>query len=169
MPKLGTVLKLGVAVAVIGYMVGDQGANLGAAAPSVPSANTTAAGIPANYARLYRRAGSTCPHLDWALLAAIGKVETNHGRSQLPGVSSGSNSAGAQGPMQFLPATFAGVRARHPAVGGNVYNPAHAIPAAAHMLCDNGVRDGRIYDAVFSYNHAGWYVDKVQAQAAAYR
>lgn len=34
--------------------------------------------------------------LDWAVLAAIGKVETNHGRLNAPGVHSGANSAGAQ-------------------------------------------------------------------------
>lgn len=164
-----TPLKVVVFVALVGAASGTVPASLGAAAVPGPSGTKTAAGIPTNYARLYHRAGSTCPHLDWALLAAIGKVETNHGRAQLPGVSSGSNYAGAQGPMQFLPATFAGVRARHPAVGPNVYNPAHAIPAAAHLLCDNGVREGRVYDAIFSYNHADWYVDKVQAQAAAYR
>jgi hypothetical protein len=150
------------AVAVVGYLVGPD---LGAPAPEAAATG----GIPADYQVLYRGAGSTCPHLDWALLAAIGKVETNHGRSPLPGVSSGANSAGARGPMQFLPATYAAVRARHPEVGPNVYDPRHAIPAAAHLLCDNGVRDGRIRDAVWSYNHADWYVDKVLTQAAAYR
>jgi Transglycosylase SLT domain len=163
MPRLWTVVKIGAVVAVIGCATGTVPAALSSADPSTTE---TAAGIPTNYAAMYHRSGHTCPHLDWALLAAIGKVESNHGRdpnSRVP------NSAGARGPMQFLPATFDGVRARHPGVGPNVYNPAHAIPAAAHMLCDNGVRSGQVYSAVWSYNHADWYVRKVQAQAAAYR
>lgn len=127
------------------------------------------ADIPAAYLKHYRAAADTCPKLDWSLLAGIGKVETNHGRLKAPGVRSGANFAGAKGPMQFLGPTFAGVRARHPDVGSDVYDPAHAIPAAAHYLCDSGLKNGDTYRAVFAYNHAGWYVAKVQAQALAYR
>jgi hypothetical protein len=48
--------------------------------------------------------------------------------------------------------------------------PNDAIYAAAFYLCDNGARDGRdIRAAIFAYNHANWYVDKVLAQAALYR
>lgn len=162
------------AVAVLGYLT-DPGAGAGAHADANarhgaarPSARTVG-DIPANYLALYKNHGHTCRHLDWALLAAVGKVETNHGRSTLPGVSSGANSANARGPMQFLPATFAGVRARHHDVGGDIYDPADAIPAAAHYLCDSGVARGDVRAAVFSYNHAGWYVDKVLAQADIYR
>lgn len=155
--KVGAVL---VAVAAIGYLTGG---------PEVAPSTAAVGDIPADYLTLYQGVGATCPHLDWALLAAVGKVETDHGRSPLPGVHSGANYAGAQGPMQFMPATFAGVRRRHPDVGPDVHDPAHAIPAAAYLLCDNGVRDGRIRDAVWSYNHADWYVDKVLAQATEYR
>ncbi len=61
------------------------------------------ADIPADYLVLYEQAGARFG-LDWPVLAAVGKVETNHGRN-----ASGCapNSAGARGPMQFLPATFA--------------------------------------------------------------
>ncbi len=55
--------------------------------------------IPPNYLALYRSAADTCPGLPWSVLAAIGKVETNHGRLQAPGVTSGANFAGAAGPM----------------------------------------------------------------------
>jgi hypothetical protein len=51
--------------------------------------------IPPDYLALYRAAAGVCPGLDWSILAAIGKIETDHGRSTLPGVSSGENSAGA--------------------------------------------------------------------------
>lgn len=127
------------------------------------------ADIPAEYLREYRAAADTCPRLNWSLLAAIGKVETDHGRVNLPGVTSGTNHAGAAGPMQFLAPTFAAVRDRHREVGGDVYDPADAIPAAAHYLCDSGLRRGNQYAAIYAYNHADWYVAKVRAQAAKYR
>ncbi|MFI5068099.1 MAG: NlpC/P60 family protein [Streptosporangiales bacterium] len=63
--------------------------------------------IPAGYLAWYMSAAQTCPGLPWSVLAGIGKVESDHGRSSLPGVRAESNSAGAEGPMQFLPATFA--------------------------------------------------------------
>ncbi|MCP2249451.1 C40 family peptidase [Lentzea aerocolonigenes] len=130
------------------------------------------ADIPADYLTLYRQATSVCPGLDWSILAAIGKVETNHGRSPLPGVSSGENYAGAGGPMQFLQSTFDGVVARHSLPPGGAtppsrYNPHDAIYAAAYYLCDSGApKDLR--KAIFAYNHADWYVDEVLAQAKKY-
>lgn len=127
------------------------------------------ADIPTDYLREYTDAADTCPHLHWSLLAAIGKVETDHGRAKLPGVATGQNFAGARGPMQFLAPTFAAVRGRHPEVGGDVYDPDDAIAAAAHYLCDSGLRDGNVYRAIFTYNRADWYVAKVRAQAARYR
>jgi hypothetical protein len=127
------------------------------------------ADIPPRYLALYRAAADTCTQLEWSLLAGIGKVETDHGRTPLPGVRSGANAAGAMGPMQFLGPTFAAVRARHPEVGSDVYDPRHAIPATAHYLCDSGLRGGNEYAAIFAYNHADWYVAKVRAQAARYR
>jgi hypothetical protein len=57
--------------------------------------------VPPNYLAIYRSAADTCPGLPWSVLAAIGKVETNHGRLQAPGVTSGANFAGAAGPMQI--------------------------------------------------------------------
>jgi hypothetical protein len=61
---------------------------------SQPSA-TALADIPPDYLALYRAAAGECRGLDWSILAAIGKIESNHGRSTLPGVSSGENFAGA--------------------------------------------------------------------------
>lgn len=139
------------------------------AEPTGHAGPSSVADIPAAYLTQYKAAGNTCGHLDWALLAGIGKVETNHGRSNLPGVHSGSNSAGAAGPMQFIRSTFASVRARHSDVGSDIYAPGDAIPAAAHYLCDSGLSGGNEYRAIYHYNHAGWYVDKVRAQAKRYR
>lgn len=133
------------------------------------------ADIPARYLSLYANAATTCPGLDWPVLAAVGKVETDHGRSPLPGVRSGANSAGARGPMQFLLPTFTNVVARHPALrrgprDPSPYDPDDAIPAAAAYLCDSGARNGaNITRALWTYNHDNAYVAQVLAQADEYR
>jgi cell wall-associated NlpC family hydrolase len=139
---------------------------------SQPSA-TALADIPANYLALYRAAAGVCPGLDWPILAAIGKIETDHGRSTLPGVSSGENAAHAAGPMQFLQPSCGGVLARHQLPPGGAappsrYNTHDAIYAAAFYLCDNGVSRGDVRAAIFSYNHANWYVQEVLDQAKKY-
>jgi cell wall-associated NlpC family hydrolase len=131
------------------------------------------ADIPADYLALYRAAAGVCPGLDWSILAAIGKIETDHGRSTLPGVSSGENSAGAGGSMQFLQATFDGVVARHPLPAGGAsppsrYNSHDAIYAAAFYLCDSGAGRGDLHSAIFAYNHAEWYVQEALDQATKY-
>ncbi|MEU7205416.1 NlpC/P60 family protein [Streptomyces sp. NPDC045470] len=125
--------------------------------------------IPPQMLALYQRAAPTCPGLDWSVLAAIGKVETDHGRH--PTMRS---SAGAVGPMQFLPSTFQQYARPVPPGGKNPptpWDPTDAVYAAARMLCANGAKartsDG-LYRAVYSYNHADWYVRKVLAQAKAY-
>jgi hypothetical protein len=108
------------------------------------------------------------------VLAAIGKVETNHGRLQAPGVTSGANFAGAAGPMQIGIGGKAGNTWGAYAVdadggGADVYNPADAIFTAARYLCRNGGgKGGDLSQAVFAYNHADWYVTKVLAIASTY-
>ncbi|MEU8632505.1 NlpC/P60 family protein [Amycolatopsis sp. NPDC048633] len=157
-------------VVVLLTSLAGTGDTSSAAAP----ATGPVADIPGDYLVLYRQAAQTCPGLDWSILAAIGKVETDHGRAKLPGVHSGGNSAGAGGPMQFLQSTFDSVVARHPIPPGGAhppsrYNPHDAIYTAAAYLCDSGARDGRdLHGAIFAYNHAEWYVQKVLAQAQRY-
>ncbi|CAM4528702.1 bifunctional lytic transglycosylase/C40 family peptidase [Nocardia ninae] len=129
--------------------------------------------IPAEMLVLYQAAAGDCPGLDWSVLAAIGKIETDHGRSPLPGVSAGQNSSGAGGPMQFLAPTFDAVIARHRLPAGGAappsrYHPHDAVHAAAFYLCDSGA-PGDLRAAIFAYNHADWYVDQVLDQAARYR
>jgi len=143
-----------------------------AAVPGGPPTDLARRDIPAAYLRAYRAAARTCPGLPWAVLAGIGKVESDHGRSALPGVRSGANSAGAEGPMQFLPATFA--RYAVNADPGSLltpHDPADAIFTAARMLCASGARDGSmtgLQHAIFAYNHASWYVTDVLVWAARY-
>jgi hypothetical protein len=82
----------------VASLLGDSGA-----APSTAAVQA----VPAAMLALYQEAAATCPGLPWTVLAAIGTVESGNGTSDLPGVRSGANSAGAEGPMQFEPATFA--------------------------------------------------------------
>jgi cell wall-associated NlpC family hydrolase len=128
--------------------------------------------IPAAYLAWYMDAAQTCPSLPWGVLAGIGKVESDHGRSDAPGVHSGANFAGAEGPMQFEPATFAQYAVdADPARALSVYDPADAIYTAAAMLCANGAASGTpagISRAVYAYNHSQTYVASVLAWAARY-
>ena len=128
------------------------------------------ADIPGELLAVYQQAAKETCDMPWGVLAAIGKVETDHGRSQLPGVHSGSNFAGAQGPMQFMPPTWAAY-----GVDGNrdgvidVYNQVDAIWGAANYLCANGAGDpARLRDAVWNYNHDWGYVDDVLRRADEY-
>ena len=120
--------------------------------------------VPSDWLTLYQQAATTCPGLPWPVLAAIGTVETGSGRSDAPGVWSGANPAGAEGPMQFEPATFAvyatvgpgGVRPASP------YDPVDAVYTATAMLCADGAGSAAtLAAAVADYNHSQPYVDTV--------
>jgi membrane-bound lytic murein transglycosylase B len=137
-----------------------------AAGQPTPS-RAAVADIAAGYLRLYRQAGARY-RIPWPVLAAIGKVESDHGRSRLPGVRSGSNWAGACGPMQLgcVPGSKAGnawARYGH----GSVYDPADAIPAAARYLVDHGARRN-LDRAIYAYNHSWGYVAQVKQLARRY-
>ena len=137
-----------------------------AAGQPTPS-RAAVADIPAGYLRLYRAAGARY-RLPWPVLAAIGKVESDHGRTRLPGVRSGSNWAGACGPMQIgcVPGSKAGnAWARYGR--GRPHDPAQAIPAAARYLVDHGARRN-LDQALFAYNHSRTYVAKVKQLARRY-
>ena len=126
--------------------------------------------IPADHLPLYRRAALTCPGLPWTILAAIGSVESSHGRASAPGVSSGANFAGAMGPMQFLAETWAAYGVDADGNGAaDVYHPTDAVLGAANYLCRSGAGDpSTLAKAIWAYNHADWYVADVLSRAAAY-
>lgn len=111
-------------------------------------------------------------------------VESDHGRSRLPGVHSDANFAGAAGPMQFgirgaAGNTWGGTPTRSVppdipfGVDGNgdgiasVYDPVDAIPAAARYLCANGAPEN-LESAIYAYNHSQTYVREVLDQANTY-
>jgi hypothetical protein len=159
------------------------------AAPASPEALEE---IPEEFFLLYAEAAAFYG-IDWAVLAGIGKVECDHGRSTLDGCGGRGtvNEAGARGPMQFLGSTWrAGAGTFEPDVAGppvpdgqerrgyatdgngdgvaDPWEPADAIFSAARMLAHNGAPDD--YDtAVFAYNHSRTYVDDVMDHALSYR
>jgi cell wall-associated NlpC family hydrolase len=128
--------------------------------------------IPPSMLTLYQEAATICPGLPWTVLAAIGTVESDNGQSNLPGVHSGMNSAGAEGPMQFEPATFAAYDTPVPPGGAKPptpYDPTDAVYAAARDLCANGAHNGvDISAAIYAYNHSQAYVTQVLNLAQSY-
>jgi membrane-bound lytic murein transglycosylase B len=100
------------------------------------------------YKEAQRRTG-----VPWTYLAAIHLVETRMGRIR------GVSTAGARGPMQFLPSTWDLYGA-----GGDINNPRDAILAAARLLKDHGApRD--MADALWHYNPSENYVRAVSEHA----
>jgi Transglycosylase SLT domain len=126
--------------------------------------------IPPAYLRLYLAAAGRYG-IDWSVLAAIGKVECDHGRDPDPACTreGAENGAGAGGPMQFLASTWATYGVDGEGDGRrDRWDPADAIFSAAHYLRASGA-PGDERAAIFAYNHALWYVDLVLAWAARYR
>jgi Transglycosylase SLT domain len=141
-----------------------------ATAPSspAPSAGTGSTSTrPTSYLQLFQAsAADYCPGLSWTVLAAIAQIESADGQND------GPSSAGALGPMQFLPSTWAvwGIDAFGETGPPDVMDPYDAVPSAARMLCADGAAGGgtALSDAIFDYNHADWYVSEVLALAAEY-
>ncbi|HWL66263.1 MAG TPA: lytic transglycosylase domain-containing protein, partial [Actinomycetota bacterium] len=89
----------------------------------------------------------------WEVLAAVNAVETRFGRIL------GPSSAGALGPMQFMPATWEQYGA-----GGDIMDPHDSIIAAARYLSASGAPE-RMDDALFAYNRSNHYVDAILGYA----
>ncbi|MEU0516701.1 lytic murein transglycosylase [Streptosporangium sp. NPDC006007] len=122
-------------------------------------------GRPGSYLELYRRSAAVCPGLSWTVLAAIGQVESSHGRDN------GPSSAGALGPMQFMPATWKAYGVDGDGDGAaDIWSAYDAVPSAAGYLCANGAGQGgaKLEKAVWFYNHSWSYVGKVMSIARAY-
>ena len=120
--------------------------------------------IPDRVKALYQAAAARYA-IPWTLLAGIGMEETGHGRT------TATSSAGAQGLMQFLPATFAAVGVDGDGDGrADIRNDADSITSAANYLVRSGVTDGPdgVVKALYAYNHATWYVNDVLHYAHAY-
>jgi len=100
--------------------------------------------------------------IPWEVLASINKIESGFGTNM------GPSSAGAIGWMQFLPSSWEAFGLDANGDGKkDPYNPVDAICAAAHYLKLSGGNQD-LYNAIYSYNHADWYVQEVLGYARAY-
>lgn len=102
----------------------------------------------------YYREAEAASGVGWNYLAAINLVETRFGSIQ------GDSSAGAQGPMQFLPSTFAAY-----GEGSDIHSPHDSIMAAGRYLAANGFASDHDR-AIHRYNHSNQYVQAVNQYAA---
>ena len=102
----------------------------------------------------YYREAEAASGVGWNYLAAINLIETGFGR--IAGVST----AGAQGPMQFMPSTFAAYGG-----GGDILSPRDSIMAAGRYLAANGFANDRDY-ALYRYNNSNQYVQAINHYAA---
>jgi cell wall-associated NlpC family hydrolase len=170
---VGALVALVLAVGLLGTaVVGSATVMFGIDVQPPADSSAATAKVPPAMLTLYEEAAATCPGLPWTVLAAVGTVESDNAQSNLPGVHSGANAAGAEGIMQFEPATFAAYDEPVPSGGvspPDPYDPVDAVYAAAKMLCaDGGAGDVNLPAAVFAYNHDSRYVAKVLALAATY-
>jgi len=130
----------------------------GPAPIGVPNFFISSFQIPPFLLPIYQAAGIEYD-VPWQILAAINEIETDYGRNL------SVSSAGAVGWMQFLPSTWK--RYAVDANGDGVadpYNPADAIFTAARYLHAAGASKN-LQGAIYSYNHAGWYVQSVMLRA----
>ena len=135
-----------------------------AAAPAAAVAAVTPVAAVVAADDLYDRAASTCPGLPATVLAAIHQVETRSSR-----FGGAVSTAGALGPMQFLPSTWAAYGVDADGDGrADINDLDDAVFTAAKYLCANGGNDpNTLRSALWNYNHSWDYVDTVIAEAAA--
>jgi hypothetical protein len=136
-------------------------APFGPAPIGVPSVVIDSFEIPPFLLPIYQACGTEYG-IPWQILASINKIETAFGTNL------NVSSAGAMGWMQFLPSSWDAYGVDANGDGRkDPYNPVDAICAAAHYLDAAGGRED-LYDAIFAYNHADWYVQEVLLYARAY-
>jgi membrane-bound lytic murein transglycosylase B len=126
-----------------------------------PAGGPAVSDIPRAYLRYYRKAGRASG-VDWRILAAVGKSESDHGRTPARGVTFGLNAAECcAGPMQLCIVAKCGNVWQQYAVDANgngrasVYEPGDAIFAAAALLHDLQDRFGTRPDLLLAAYHAG--------------
>lgn len=109
---------------------------------------------PAEELLAHYREAEDASGVGWNYLAAVNLIETRLGSI------AGTSTAGAQGPMQFLPSTFAAYGG-----GGDIHAPRDSILAAGRYLAANGFGTDPDH-ALYRYNHSDHYVQAVKSYAA---
>lgn len=185
---LAALVLLGLLAALAGSDAWSQARM--AAPPAATGASSAAGQIPGAYLTAFQTAGQRFG-VPWPVLAGIYKLECDFGRSQLAGCRPGTeNRAGAQGPGQFLAATWRRGLAPgqlippgppSPSVAdgyatdgdgdgvADPWDPADAVASTARLLAANGAAAGDMTGSVFAYNHDAGYVRQVLTLAAAYQ
>jgi murein DD-endopeptidase MepM/ murein hydrolase activator NlpD len=175
MRRLLVLVAAGVLLAATGATAGSYGLPAGfpsahtpneAGSIALPSGWTSTASNPQTLTpdelqQIWQSAGNAYG-IPWQVLAAINKIESNFGRNM------GPSSAGAIGWMQFMPSTWLrwGLDADKDGIA-DPWNPYDAIYSAARYLAATG-GESDIRAAIFSYNHADWYVREVLQVATMY-
>lgn len=157
-PAPGSVAPPGAQEGGIGFALPEPGT------PRQDSLHHAPTPIPAEIENLYVRVGGKYK-IPWPLLAGIGMEETAHGANKSTSI------AGAQGLMQFMPATFSSYGVDGDGDGRAVItNDADSVMSAANYLTASGVTRGPqgVRRALWAYNHANWYVNDVLYYAKAY-
>jgi len=166
---LAIALPLALVLLAVTISPASQASATLAGGPSVQALDT----IPPAYLALYLAAAQTCPGLPWAVLAGIGKVESDHGQSDAPGVHSGANYAGAEvppcssrpPPSPSTPSTPASPSRSARTTRRMRYTPPPrcSAPPAPPPAPQTGIRQ-----AIYGYNHSQAYVTAVLAWTARY-
>lgn len=139
------------------------GGDLTPAAGQSPVSDYAKKTVPPEMLTIYVNTGRKYPQIDWAVLAGIGFVETTHWTNKA------TSSAGAMGPMQFLPGTW-----KEYGQDGNgdgkkdIMNPYDAVAGAANYLRASGGARNNYKDAIWMYNHSEPYYLRVMDMASKY-
>ncbi len=151
-----------VALIILCGAIGILAGSCAIAAAPVPSP-APIGDIPPAYLVLYEQAAERFG-IQWQVLAGVGRVETDHGRGD---ANCAPNAAGARGPMQFEPATFAEAARMAGISSPNICDPADAIFAAAALLAHDGA-PANWQAALLAYNLDPAYPDEVMTWANSY-
>lgn len=164
-PAPRVLLGVAASVLVLGLALAIADADAATPAPPVRAAARTAppmAARPMVVVDAYTRAAAACRGLDPMILVAIHDVETNRDARGATSV------AGAVGPMQFLPDTWAAYGLDGNGDGqADVWNLSDALAGATHFLCEQGVTNSATREsAIWKYNHSHAYVRRVLDRTA---